>query len=66
MDVSKRESVDKLFSKINDMYSTPATVVVNSAGITRATFMLEMTDSQFDSVIAVNLKVSFTFFNLFN
>lgn len=41
-------------------------ILVNNAGITRDTLMLRMTEEQWDSVIAVNLKSAFNFIHACN
>ena len=57
MDVSSSASVSSLMSEVKDKYSSVPTIAVNSAGITRDTFMLKMKEEMWDEVINVNLKV---------
>lgn len=57
MDVSSSESVSIALSEILARYPKPPSVVVNAAGITKDNFLLKMTESEFDDVINVNLKV---------
>ena len=40
-------------------YSTPPTIIVNSAGITRDQFILKLTNQDFTKVLDVNLKGTF-------
>ena len=44
--------------QVQSHFGSVADVVVNSAGITRDTYMLKMSEEAFDKVIQVNLKVS--------
>uniref|UniRef100_A0A8C7RNJ3 (3R)-3-hydroxyacyl-CoA dehydrogenase n=1 Tax=Oncorhynchus mykiss TaxID=8022 RepID=A0A8C7RNJ3_ONCMY len=59
VDVSSRESVEKLLTSIQCRYFQPPSVCVNAAGITRDEFLLKMEDEDFDKVIQVNLKGTF-------
>lgn len=59
VDVSSKESVTKLFSFIKENYPKPPSIIVNCAGIIRDSFLLEMSEEDFDSVINVNLKGTF-------
>ena len=59
VDVSVSSQVDALFSSLESSFGegVPPSIVVNSAGIgTRDTFTME-TESSFDKIINVNLKV---------
>ena len=59
-DVSRMDSVKNLFHTLVDNYSNKAaTLLVNSAGITRDKFIVDMSEQDFDKVIAVNLKGTF-------
>lgn len=58
VDVGSQESVNAALSAAIDSFKRPPTVIVNSAGITRDGFLLKMSESDFDSVINVNLKVT--------
>ncbi|XP_018495770.1 estradiol 17-beta-dehydrogenase 8 [Galendromus occidentalis] len=59
VDVSNGSSVASLFAKVKEFHSMPANVVVNCAGITRDGFLLDMSETQFDQVVNVNLKGTF-------
>lgn len=59
VDVSVSAQVNALFSSLESSFGKelPLTIVVNSAGIgTRDSFAME-TESSFDKIISVNLKV---------
>ncbi len=60
-DVSNRESVAELFSKITDNRGGKLDILVNNAGITRDTLLPRMTDQQWDEVIQTNLTSCFLF-----
>lgn len=57
MDVSSQESISKGLTAILSKFQKPPTIIVNSAGITRDNFLLKMSESDFDAVVNVNLKV---------
>ena len=57
VDVSMAESVNTAISDVIQHYSQPPSVVVNSAGITRDSFLLKMDENSFQKVLDVNLKV---------
>lgn len=57
-DVSNAESVEALFSKVQEDLGTPF-ALVNNAGITRDTLLLRMKEEDWDRVQAVNLKGAF-------
>uniref|UniRef100_A0A6Q2XVQ2 (3R)-3-hydroxyacyl-CoA dehydrogenase n=1 Tax=Esox lucius TaxID=8010 RepID=A0A6Q2XVQ2_ESOLU len=59
VDVSSRESVEKLLTNIQCRYYQSPSVCVNAAGITQDEFLLKMDDKDFDRVIQVNLKGTF-------
>uniref|UniRef100_A0A667XZQ2 (3R)-3-hydroxyacyl-CoA dehydrogenase n=1 Tax=Myripristis murdjan TaxID=586833 RepID=A0A667XZQ2_9TELE len=59
VDVSSKQSLDKLVTSIQAHYFQPPSVCVNAAGITQDDFLLRMEEEQFDRVIQVNLKGSF-------
>lgn len=61
VDVSSKESVEKLVTSIQCRYFQPPSVCVNAAGITQDDFLLKMEESDFDKVIQVNLKGTFLF-----
>lgn len=58
LDVSDSKSVQGLLQNVLQQYKAPPTIVVNSAGITRDNWLLKMSESDYDSVLDVNLKVS--------
>ncbi len=57
-DVSKPDSVEQAFERVQAEMGTPA-VLINNAGITRDTLMLRMSEDDWDKVLAVNLKGAF-------
>ena len=57
-DVSKRESVSAALAKLREAFG-PVTIVVNNAGITGFAPFLELTDDDWDRMLAVNLKSAF-------
>lgn len=59
MDVRNSKSIENAFETIKKTYPSPPTIVVNSAGITKDNFLLNLTESDFDDVIDVNLKGTF-------
>ncbi|CAG2235858.1 unnamed protein product [Mytilus edulis] len=59
VDVSSSASVATLMTDIRDRYMAVPTIAVNSAGITRDTYMLKMKEEMWDEVINVNLKGTF-------
>ncbi|KAJ4927978.1 hypothetical protein JOQ06_015778 [Pogonophryne albipinna] len=59
VDVSSKESVKNLVTRIQTHYFQPPSVCVNAAGITQDDFLLNMDEDHFDNVIRVNLKGSF-------
>lgn len=58
VDVSSREEADGLFKEVMDRYGR-VDVLVNNAGITRDTLLMRMSEQDWDTVIAVNLKSVF-------
>ncbi|XP_063966057.1 estradiol 17-beta-dehydrogenase 8-like isoform X2 [Lytechinus pictus] len=58
-DVSDGGAVRDLVAGVADAFRKPATILVNSAGITRDQLMLKMKEEDFDEVIKVNLKGTF-------
>ncbi|XP_030853698.1 estradiol 17-beta-dehydrogenase 8 [Strongylocentrotus purpuratus] len=58
-DVGDGDAVRGLVAGVMDTYKKPATILVNSAGITRDQLMLKMSEEDFDEVIKVNLKGTF-------
>lgn len=61
VDVSSSEQVQSLFGSLSRSFSgsSPLSVVVNSAGITRDSLLLKQREEEFDEVIDVNLKVRY-------
>ena len=57
-DVIKSDQVEKLFTDINQKHKNHLTarIIVNSAGIGPKTSILDLSESEFDEVIAINLK----------
>lgn len=55
VDVTRRSSIDDMVAAVRATYGRIDTLV-NNAGIVQDARMVNMTDEQFDSVIAVNLK----------
>lgn len=67
MDVTSSESVTTGLKVILDEFNAPPTIIVNAAGITKDNFIFNMSESEFDDVINVNLKVNIimiTYLNL--
>ncbi|KAL4218823.1 hypothetical protein ACF0H5_021411 [Mactra antiquata] len=58
-DVSVSGSVNDLILNVQTSFNTIPTIAVNSAGITRDTAMLKMSEEDFDKVMDVNLKGTF-------
>lgn len=54
LDVSNKESIENLMSKIHDEFGHP-TVLVNNAGITRDNLMLRMKDEEWSAIMQTNL-----------
>ena len=59
-DVTDRESVDKVVNHVMDNWEK-IDILVNNAGITRDTLLPRMSDDDWDSVIATNLRGLFLF-----
>ena len=58
VDVSSKEEADGLFQDVMDVYGR-VDVLVNNAGITRDTLLMRMSEQDWDTVLAVNLKSVF-------
>tara|TARA_R110002096_G_scaffold168798_12_gene340135 strand:+ start:7595 stop:8326 length:732 start_codon:yes stop_codon:yes gene_type:complete len=58
LDVTQTDSIQTVFSEINNIYGAP-TVLVNNAGITRDNLMLRMKDDEWDDIISTNLSSIF-------
>ncbi|XP_028642309.1 LOW QUALITY PROTEIN: estradiol 17-beta-dehydrogenase 8 [Grammomys surdaster] len=58
-DVSQGPAARRLLEQVQACFSRPPSVVVSCAGITRDEFLLHMSEEDWDSVIAVNLKGTF-------
>ncbi|CAL7947871.1 unnamed protein product [Xylocopa violacea] len=59
VEVSNEQNIKEAFKQVISKYATPPTIVVNSAGITRDQFILNLTNQEFDEVLDVNLKGTF-------
>ena len=57
-DISKREVVEQMMHDFFEKFGT-IDVLVNNAGVTRDKLLLQMTEEDFDRVLAVNLKGAF-------
>lgn len=57
-DVSQRADVTRALSQLRDAFG-PVTIVVNNAGITGFVPFLELTDEQWDRMLAINLRSAF-------
>lgn len=60
VDVSSFEEVTATVTKITEALGG-IQILINNAGITKDTFLLRMSENDFDKVIAVNLKGTFNF-----
>lgn len=58
-DVSSSVSVIQALDECISTYKRPPTIVVNSAGIIRDSYLLKMSEPDFDIVVDVNLKGTF-------
>jgi len=59
-DVSNMEEAREIMEKIAERFKT-VDILVNNAGITRDNLIMRMTEAEWDSVIAINLKGVFNF-----
>ncbi|KAI1307703.1 (3R)-3-hydroxyacyl-CoA dehydrogenase [Halotydeus destructor] len=59
LNVTHKSDVDRTFKAVLEEFKKPATILVNCAGITKDSQLLDMTEENFDQVINVNLKGSF-------
>ena len=57
-DVSTRSSVQAALTKLREAFG-PITIVVNNAGITGFKPFLELTDEEWDTMLAINLRSAF-------
>jgi NAD(P)-dependent dehydrogenase (short-subunit alcohol dehydrogenase family) len=55
VDVSRREEVERMVATANSEFG-PIDVLVNNAGVYRNTPLLELSEDEFDRVLAINLK----------
>uniref|UniRef100_A0A8C5LCB8 (3R)-3-hydroxyacyl-CoA dehydrogenase n=1 Tax=Jaculus jaculus TaxID=51337 RepID=A0A8C5LCB8_JACJA len=55
-DVSQAAAARRLLEQVQACFSRPPSVVVSCAGITRDEFLLQMSENDWDKVLAVNLK----------
>ncbi len=58
LDVTERESIDKLVKTVAEEYER-IDILVNNAGITRDGLLMSMEDEQFDDVLTTNLRSVF-------
>ena len=56
VNVTSKSSINEAVKQIQDKYSRPPDIIVNSAGITMDKYLLRMSEETFDKVIEVNLK----------
>lgn len=59
VEVSNEQSIKDAFKHARNKYGSPPTIIINSAGITRDQFILNLTNEEYDEVIDVNLKGTF-------
>lgn len=59
IDVKDPKSIEAAFNEVKKHFLVPPTIVVNSAGITRDNFLLNLSEQDFDEVLNVNLKGTF-------
>lgn len=57
IDVSDDESVRNALLKVLEHHNQPPSIIINNAGITRDNFLLSLSETDFDDVLSVNLKV---------
>lgn len=57
-DVGSSESVQQTFAKSLQHFKEPPSLLANCAGIATETYLVNMTEQEFDQIIRVNLKVS--------
>lgn len=60
VDVGDSSSVEQLFASVKSNFQRPPSIVVNCAGILRMRLISECSDEDFDDVIRVNLRGTFT------
>ena len=58
LDVSERESIERLFSEISERFKEP-TILVNNAGITKDNLLMRMKEDEWQTVIDTNLGSMF-------
>lgn len=59
LDVKESSDVTEILNRVLEKYKKPPTIIVNSAGITRDNFLLQLSQQDFDDVINVNLRGTF-------
>ena len=59
INVTSKSSITEAVQKMQEKYSQPPDIIVNSAGITLDKYLLRMSEETFDKVIEVNLKGTF-------
>ena len=58
LDISERESIERLFSEIGERFKEP-TILVNNAGITKDNLLMRMKEDEWQTVIDTNLGSMF-------
>lgn len=56
LDIKSQESIDQLFSNINDDYADTPDILVNNAGITNDSLFIRMDDSKWFDTIETNIN----------
>ena len=59
LDVTNSESINHVLEEVINKYKRPPSLIVNSAGITRDSFILKMDESDFDCA-PTKVRYSFT------
>eukprot|EP00116_Pleurobrachia_bachei_P011048 sb/3471310/ len=60
-DITSRGDITTAVERVSDHFGTTPTIGINTAGITRDSMLLKMTDEQWDSIISVHLTGTFLF-----
>lgn len=58
MDVTNKQSIEDGIKTIKKRYNGPPTICVNNAGILSMKPFLELTDEEYNKLMAVNVNVS--------
>lgn len=56
MDVTEADSVDKAFQTVAENFGAPCTILVNNSGIGQSSWLLETTESEWQSILDTNLS----------